>query len=182
MTRVPCTWWDSTEGNSLETSGTYRRLHRDDGSVVQVKHFPELLHRLQTSTCISLNKHFAANDHAGGQAHYYSRTGTSNKDKSSFTGPGLFVLMSQCGNNNGLALQHGGFCTTWSLVAKRTIVRNFKIIYHNEKQPWNQDGFPEVHRPGYAWIHLQWETVVTKFDPLMLGLILRLESLATRTW
>ena len=23
-----------------------------------------------------------------------------------------FVLMSQCGNNNELALQHGGFCTT----------------------------------------------------------------------
>ena len=44
--------------------------------------------------------------------------GHQNKDKSSFTGSGLFVLMSQCGNNNELALQHGGFCTTWSLVAK----------------------------------------------------------------
>ena len=133
MTRVPCTWWDSTEGNSLETSGTYRRLHRDDGSVVQVKHFPELLHRLQTSTCISLNKHFAANDHAGGQAHYYSRTGTSNKDKSSFTGSDLFALMSQCGNNNELALQHGGFCTTWSLVAKGLLFETSKsfIITRN---------------------------------------------------
>ena len=28
----------------------------------------------------------------------------------------LSSLMSQCGNNNELALQHGGFCTTWSLV------------------------------------------------------------------
>ena len=26
--------------------------------------------------------------------------------------------MSQCGNNNDLALQHGWFCTTWSLAAK----------------------------------------------------------------
>ena len=26
--------------------------------------------------------------------------------------------MSQCGNNNDLALQHGGFWTTWSLAAK----------------------------------------------------------------
>ena len=24
-----------------------------------------------------------------------------------------FVIISQCGNNNKLALQHGGFCTTW---------------------------------------------------------------------
>ena len=44
--------------------------------------------------------------------------GHQNKGKSSFTGSGLFVLMSQCGNNNELALQHGGFCTTWSLLAK----------------------------------------------------------------
>ena len=51
--------------------------------------------------------------HAGAQVHYYSRTGTSKqRQKSSFTGSGLFVLMSQCGNNNKLALQHGGVCTT----------------------------------------------------------------------
>ena len=31
--------------------------------------------------------------------------------KSSLTGSGLFVLMSQWGNNNELTLQHGGFCT-----------------------------------------------------------------------
>ena len=48
--------------------------------------------------------------------------GHQNKGKSSFTGSGLFVLMSQCGNNNELALQHGGFCTTWSLVAKGLLV------------------------------------------------------------
>ena len=29
-----------------------------------------------------------------------------------------FVLMSQCRNNNELALQHGGFCAMWSFVAK----------------------------------------------------------------
>ena len=28
------------------------------------------------------------------------------------------VSLSQCGNSNKLALQHGGFCTTRSLVAK----------------------------------------------------------------
>ena len=44
--------------------------------------------------------------------------GHENKGKSSFTGSVLFVLMSHYGNNNKLALQHGGFCTTWSLVAK----------------------------------------------------------------
>jgi len=38
--------------------------------------------------------------------------GHQSKGKSSFTGSGLFVLMSQYGNNNELALQHGGFCTT----------------------------------------------------------------------
>jgi len=35
--------------------------------------------------------------------------GHQNKGKSSFTGSGLFVLMSQCGNNNALGLHHGGF-------------------------------------------------------------------------
>ena len=45
--------------------------------------------------------------HAGGQAHYYSPL----EVKSNLTGSGLFVLMSQWGNNNELALQHGGFCT-----------------------------------------------------------------------
>ena len=44
--------------------------------------------------------------------------GHQNKGKSNFTGSGLFVLMSQCGNNNELAVQHGGFCTSRSLVAK----------------------------------------------------------------
>ena len=38
--------------------------------------------------------------------------GHQNKGKSSFTGSGLFVFMYQCGNNNELAPQHGGFCTT----------------------------------------------------------------------
>ena len=44
--------------------------------------------------------------------------GHQNKGKSSFTGSVLFVLMSHYGNNNELALPRGGFCTTWSLVAK----------------------------------------------------------------
>ena len=33
--------------------------------------------------------------------------GHQNKGMSRFTGSGLFVLMSQCRNNNELALQHG---------------------------------------------------------------------------
>jgi len=40
-----------------------------------------------------------------------SALGHKNKGKSSLTGYGLFVLTSQCGNNNELALQYGGFCT-----------------------------------------------------------------------
>ena len=48
---------------------------------------------------------------AGGQVHYYySRTGTLNKNQSSLTGWGLFVLTFQCLNNNELALKHGGSC------------------------------------------------------------------------
>ena len=64
------------------------------------------------------NRPFAANDHvvqirqAGGQAIIIPALGHQNKGKSKFTGSGLFVLMSQCGNNNELALQHGGFCAT----------------------------------------------------------------------
>ena len=34
--------------------------------------------------------------------------------------------MSQCGNNNELALQHGGFCTMWSFVAKSLLSRAHK--------------------------------------------------------
>ena len=50
--------------------------------------------------------------------------GHQNKGKSSFTGSGLFLLMSQCGNNNEFAFQHGGFSTTWSLVAKGLLSRS----------------------------------------------------------
>ena len=71
------------------------------------------------------NRPFAANDHVVQKSSMLeskliiiSALGHQNKGKSSFTGSGLFVLMSQCGNNNELALQHGGFCTTWSLAAK----------------------------------------------------------------
>ena len=37
-----------------------------------------------------------------------------------------FVLMSQRVNNNELALQHGGFCTMWSFVAKGLLERSLK--------------------------------------------------------
>ena len=44
--------------------------------------------------------------------------GLKNKVRSRLTGWSLFVLKSQCGNNNELALQYGGFCTMCSFVAK----------------------------------------------------------------
>ena len=56
--------------------------------------------------------------HTGGQAIIIPALGHQNKGKSSFTCSGLFVLMSQCGNNNEFAHQHGGFSTTWSPVAR----------------------------------------------------------------
>ena len=48
--------------------------------------------------------------------------------------------MSQCGNNNELALQHGGFCITWSLAAKG-------LLTQNDNNEWTlplvpQDGWP----------------------------------------
>ena len=66
--------------------------------------------------------------------------GHQNKAKSSFTGSGLFVLMSQCGNNNELALQHGGFCTTWSLVCKRPIGSVKKATCFLEKGRCSESG------------------------------------------
>ena len=67
------------------------------------------------------NRPFAANDHivqnppcwrVEGKLIIILALGHQNKGKSSFTGSGLFVLISQCRNNNELNLQHGGFCTT----------------------------------------------------------------------
>ena len=50
--------------------------------------------------------------------------GHQNKGNSSFTGSGLFVLMSQCGNIIELALQHGRFCTMWFLLQKPSCKQN----------------------------------------------------------
>ena len=71
----------------------------------------------------STNKPVAANDHVVQNPPCWRTSSLlflrhQNNGKSSFTGSGLLTLMSQCGINNELALQHGGFCTTWSLVAK----------------------------------------------------------------
>ena len=62
-------------------------------------------------------------------------------------------LMSQCANNNELALQHGGFCTMWSLAVKGLLENLlgwslFAFIYnrstiwisyisHNNEYLWN---------------------------------------------
>ena len=55
--------------------------------------------------------------------------GHQNKGKSSFTGLGLFVLMSHCVNNHELALQHGGFPTMRSFVAKGLILHSINQNY-----------------------------------------------------
>ena len=67
----------------------------------------------------SINRSLATNDHVvqksamlEGKLIIIPALGHQNKGKSSFTGSGLFVSMSHCGNNIELALQHGGFCTT----------------------------------------------------------------------
>ena len=66
------------------------------------------------------NRPFATNDHVAqsppsmleGKLIIIPALGHQNKGKTSFTGSGLFALMSQCGNNNELAVQHDGLCTT----------------------------------------------------------------------
>ena len=51
--------------------------------------------------------------------------GHQSKGKSSFTGSGLFVLMSQCGNSNELALQHGGFFVPCDLLLQKAYYHIF---------------------------------------------------------
>ena len=61
--------------------------------------------------------------HTGGQAHYYSRTGTLKQRQVKLDWlRSLFVLMSQCGNNNELALQYGGILYHVIVCCKRPIV------------------------------------------------------------
>ena len=60
----------------------------------------------------------------------------------------LFVLMSQCGNNNELALQHGGFCTTWSLVAKGLLVRWIMALLALYTEPSKQYPYSQWKRIG----------------------------------
>ena len=54
----------------------------------------------------------------GGQAHYYSRSGTFKQRPVKLDWLSSLVLTSQCGNNNELALQYGGFCTMRPFIAK----------------------------------------------------------------
>ena len=56
---------------------------------------------------MSRNRPFATNDYmVVGKLIVIPSLGHQNRGKSSFTGSGLFVLMSQCGNNNQFAHQH----------------------------------------------------------------------------
>ena len=60
-----------------------------------------------SDTSLSLNRPFARNNHmVVGKLIIIPTLGHQKKGKSSFTGSGLFVLMSQCGNNNELAHHH----------------------------------------------------------------------------
>ena len=105
------------------------------------------------------NRLFAANDHVVQKSAMLEGKliiipALGHQNKSSFTGSGLFVLMSQCRDNNELALQHGGFCTTWSLAAKGQLPKRRACV-----QPINNTTWPQwqsslrVFRPFLAhWI------------------------------
>ena len=74
------------------------------------------------------NRPFATNDHMvqnppcwRASSLLFPHWDIINKGKSSLTGSGLFVLMSQWGNNNELALQHGGFLYHVIVSCKRPI-------------------------------------------------------------
>ena len=62
--------------------------------------------------------------------------GHQNKGQSSLTGWGLFVLTSQCENDNELALQHGGLSTMRSFAAKGLLTQpspNARHSWSNHK-------------------------------------------------
>ena len=56
--------------------------------------------------------------HSGGQAYYYFPTGRPKQRQVKLHWFRFLVSMFQCGNNNELALQHGGSCSMLSFVAK----------------------------------------------------------------
>ena len=85
----------------------------------------------------SRNRPFATYDHMvqEGKLIIIPALGHQNKGKSIFTGSGLFVLISQCGNINELALQHGGFFSLQKAYSKDkndgylTVIRGKKTVF-----------------------------------------------------
>ena len=58
----------------------------------------------------------------------------------------LTTQMSQCGSNNDLALQHGGFCTMWSFVEKGRLWHRISFSFHGKYHEINIR-----HRNGVRW-------------------------------
>lgn len=64
--------------------------------------------------------------------------GHQNKETSTSEAWLAFVFMSQCRNNNELALQQGRFCTMWSLVAKGLLhYNNYYTVFWQSKSSVN---------------------------------------------
>ena len=94
--------------------------------------------------------------------------GHQNKSKSSFTGSGFFVLMSQCRNNHELALQHGGqahgFCTMWSFVAKVAKVIVSKMAQLGLFWGWSSIKTPKTYEKNIEILAMlvlvNWRTIL----------------------
>ena len=81
-----------------------------------------------TNRSFATNGHMVQIRHAGGQVHYHSRTRT-------LTQRPVKLDWLKCGNNNELVLQHGGFCTMWSFVAKGLLIFFFyfsSVTWHSK--------------------------------------------------
>ena len=118
---------NKTASSILRIFHLFRHKNGKESFLIRMKSqdTKDFFSRFTLSPVKASNRPFATSDHVvqksamlEGKLIIIPSLGHQNKGKSSFTGSALFVFMSQCGNNNKLALQHGGFCTTWSLVAK----------------------------------------------------------------
>ena len=123
--------------------GFFSDLLKSGGGAVEKQHEEEQvsckLYYLEFSFCRGcrslVNRPFATNDSHGTKSAMLEdkliiipALGHQNKDKSSFTGSGYFVSMSQCGNNHDLPSSIADFCILYHVIAccKRPIKRNQK--------------------------------------------------------
>ena len=110
------------------------------------------------------NRPFATNGHMVQNPPYWRASSLllphwdkKNKGQSSLTDWGLFVLTSQCGNNNELALQYGGFCTMWSFVAKGL------LSGRKEGQQTKSESLP-----FHNWVNFRPEFATFSWRPLII--------------